>query len=130
MANPRQVYDVCARMVDSFPQVTWSLHLHNTRDMALANALAAMQAGITILEGAVGGMGGCPYAPGATGNIATEDLVNMLHEMGVETGVDLDALIAVARTLQEVVPHPLDSAMVRAGRKVLLPAPKEQQKIA
>lgn len=129
VADPLHTYNVCAHMVDKFPDVKWHLHLHNTRDMALANALAAMQAGITILEGAVGGMGGCPYAPGATGNIATEDLVNMLHEMGIETGIDLDALIAVARTLQEVVPHPLDSAMVRAGRKVLLPAPMEQQKV-
>ena len=130
VANPRQVYDTCARLLDSFPDVHWSLHMHNTRDMALANILAAMQAGITAFDGAVGGLGGCPYAPGATGNVATEDLVNMLQEMGVETGIDLDALIGVARMVQEVVPHRLDSAMVRAGKRTdLKPAPSEQQKI-
>ncbi len=130
VANPRQVYDVTAHLLDSFPEVKWSLHLHNTRDMALANTLAAMQAGLTRFDGAVGGLGGCPYAPGATGNVATEDLVNMLHEMGIETGVDLDKLIAVAKMVQEVVPHRLDSAIVRAGKRTdLKPAPKEQQKI-
>lgn len=130
VANPRLVYDVTAHLLDTFPDLTWSLHLHNTRDMALANTLAAMQAGLTRFDGAVGGLGGCPYAPGATGNIATEDMVNMLHEMGVETGVDLDKLIAVAKMVQEVVPHRLDSAMVRAGtRTELRAAPKEQQKV-
>lgn len=130
VANPRQMYDVCAHMLDSFPQVGWSLHLHNTRDMALANVVAALQAGIASFDGAVGGLGGCPYAPGATGNVATEDMVNMLHEMGIETGIDLDALLAVARSLQEVIPHRLDSAMVRAGRGADLKcAPGEQQKI-
>ena len=130
VANPRQVYEVCCHMLDRFPQVTWSLHLHNTRDMALANVVAAMQAGITRFDGAVGGLGGCPYAPGATGNVATEDLVNMLAEMGIETGVDLDALIAVAKMVQDLVPHRLDSSMVRAGKRTdLKPAPREQQKI-
>jgi hydroxymethylglutaryl-CoA lyase len=121
---------VCAHMLDRFPGVTWSLHLHNTRDMALANVVTGMQAGIDRFEAAVGGLGGCPYAPGATGNVATEDLVNMLHEMGIETGVDLDALIRVAKMVQEVVPHPLDSAIVRAGTATnLASAPKEQQKV-
>ncbi len=130
VANPRQVYDTMARLLDKFPQVQWSLHLHNTRDMALANVVAAMQAGITRFDGAVGGLGGCPYAPGATGNVATEDLVNMLHEMGTETGVDLDRMIALAKVVREVIPHPLDSFMVRAGKRTdLKPAPKEQQKI-
>lgn len=130
VANPRQVYDVAAHMLDKFPRVTWNLHLHNTRDMALANIVAAMQAGMTNFESSIGGLGGCPYAPNATGNVATEDLVNMLTEMGIETGVDLDALIALARRIQEVVPHRLDSSMVRAGRRTdLKPAPKEQQKI-
>lgn len=130
VANPRQVYDVSAFLLDKFPDVTWNLHLHNTRDMALANVVAAMQAGITRFDGAIGGLGGCPYAPGATGNVATEDMVNMLHEMGIETGIDLDALITVARMVQEVVPHKLDSCMVKAGKRTdLKPAPKEQQKI-
>jgi hydroxymethylglutaryl-CoA lyase len=130
VANPRQVYDSCARLLDRFPDVTWTLHLHNTRDMALANVVAAMQAGVTRFDGAVGGLGGCPYAPGATGNVATEDLVNMLVEMGVETGVDLDALIAVAKVVQSLVPHRLDSCIVRAGKRTeLKPPPTAQQKI-
>ncbi|MGE5619503.1 MAG: hydroxymethylglutaryl-CoA lyase [Sphingomonadaceae bacterium] len=130
VANPRQVYDVAAYMLDRFPDIQWNLHMHNTRDMALANILAAMQAGITSFESSIGGLGGCPYAPGATGNVATEDLVNMLTEMGIETGVDLDALIAIAKRVQEVVPHRLDSCMVRAGKRTdLKPAPKAQEKI-
>lgn len=130
VANPRQVYNVMAHLTDKFPEVTWNLHLHNTRDMALANVLAALQAGVSSFDGAIGGLGGCPYAPGATGNIATEDMVNMLHEMGVETGIDLDALIAVAKQLQEVIPHTLGSCMVKAGKRTdLKPAPKEQQKV-
>lgn len=130
VANPVQMYEVCSHMLDKFPQVNWSLHLHNTRDMALANVVMAMQAGMTYFEAAIGGLGGCPYAPGATGNVATEDLVNMLHEMGIETGIDLDALIGVAKMVQEVIPHRLDSSMVRAGRGTeLKPAPREQQKV-
>jgi len=131
VADPLQVYNVAARMLDRFPDVRWNLHLHNTRDMALPNIFAAMQAGMTSFESSIGGLGGCPYAPGATGNVATEDLVNMLAEMGIETGVDLDALIAIAKRLEEIVPHRLDSCMVRAGKRTdLQAAPKEQQKLA
>ncbi|MHB1162101.1 MAG: hydroxymethylglutaryl-CoA lyase [Chloroflexota bacterium] len=130
VGNPRQVYDVAAHMLDKFPDIQWNLHMHNTRDMALANILAAMQAGVTSFESSIGGLGGCPYAPNATGNVATEDLVNMLTEMGVETGVELDALIAIAKRIQEVVPHRLDSCMVKAGKRTdLKPAPRAQEKI-
>ncbi len=130
VGNPKQVYDICSHLLDRYPDAHWSLHFHNTRDMALANTLAAMQAGMTHFDGSVGGLGGCPYAPGATGNVATEDLVNMLHEMGVETGIDLDTLIAVAKMVAAQVPHPLDSCMVKAGKRTdLKPAPREQQKI-
>jgi len=129
VANPRQVYDVCAHLLDTHPDVQWTLHLHNTRGMALANVVAAMQAGLTRFDGAAGGMGGCPYAPGATGNVATEDLVHMLHEMGVDTGIDLEALLAVARRLQEIIPHRLESAMLRAGMRCAVPPPAGQEKI-
>ena len=108
----------------------FTLHLHNTRDMALANVVAAMQAGMTCFDGAIGGLGGCPYAPGATGNVSTEDLVYMIQEMGIETGIDIDRLLAVSRMLQEVIPHKLDSALLKAGKRTdLKPAPKEQEKI-
>jgi hydroxymethylglutaryl-CoA lyase len=130
VANPLQVYRVVSHMLDKYPQVTWNLHLHNTRDMALANTLAALQAGLNRFDGGVAGLGGCPYAPGASGNIATEDMVNMLHEMGIETGIDLDKLLIVARKHKEFIDHPLDSALLRAGKRTdLKPAPKAQQKI-
>jgi hydroxymethylglutaryl-CoA lyase len=130
VANPLQVYRVASHMRANYPQVTWTLHLHNTRDMALANVLAGMQAGIDRFDGGVAGLGGCPYAPGASGNIATEDLVNMLHEMGIRTGIDLDELIAVARKHRDFIDHPLDSAVLRAGKRTdLKPAPKGQQKV-
>ncbi|HZK66299.1 MAG TPA: hydroxymethylglutaryl-CoA lyase [Chloroflexota bacterium] len=130
VANPRQMYNVSAHMLDRFPEVQWSVHLHNTRDMALANVVAAMQAGITRFEGSIGGLGGCPYAPNATGNVSTEDMVYMLHEMGVETEVDFDALLEVSRIVKDAVPHPLDSAVLKAGKRTdLRPAPKAQEKI-
>ena len=131
VANPQLVYDLSSHMLTKYPEVTWNLHLHNTRDMALANTLAAMEAGMARFDGGAGGLGGCPYAPGATGNIATEDMVNMLHGMGVETGVDLDRLLAAAAMQKAFIPHPLDSALLRAGRgNVLLKAPERQRKIA
>ncbi|HWT82181.1 MAG TPA: hydroxymethylglutaryl-CoA lyase, partial [Candidatus Methylomirabilis sp.] len=99
-ANPKQVYDVCASLKDRYPDILWALHLHNTRDLALANTLAAMEAGMRDFDSAIGGLGGCPYAPNATGNVSTEDLVNMLEEMGVATGVNLDALLAVGEMVQ------------------------------
>lgn len=130
VANPRQTYDICCHLLDKFPDAVFTMHMHNTRDMALANTVAAMQAGMTRFDGAVGGLGGCPYAPGATGNVATEDLVNMLTEMGVETGIDLDAVIAVAKRVREVVNHRLDSTMVTAGKRTdLKPAPACQEKL-
>lgn len=116
MANPAQVYRTMLALQERFPNVSWTLHLHDTRGMALANVVAGLQAGITHFDSAAGGLGGCPYAPGATGNVATEDLVHMLHEMGIETGVDLDAVIRVAKRLREIVGHDLESRILRAGK--------------
>ncbi|MBV8073886.1 MAG: hydroxymethylglutaryl-CoA lyase [Candidatus Eremiobacteraeota bacterium] len=90
-------------------------HFHDTRNTAVANALAAIEAGATILDASVGGVGGCPFAPAATGNVATEDLVYMLHGMGYETGIDLDRLISVAKWLEKELGHPVPSALKRAG---------------
>ncbi len=92
------------------------IHLHDTRNAGLANAAAALEGGATLLDSSVGGIGGCPYAPGATGNVATEDLVYLLDGEGVETGVDLDALIGVARWLEGVLGRPLPGGVYRAGR--------------
>ena len=91
------------------------VHLHNTRNTGYANALAALDSGATILDASVGGLGGCPYAPRATGNIATEDLVYLLEGEGVATGVDLDALVAVSEWLEGVLGRRLDGYVYRAG---------------
>lgn len=116
MANPRQVYELGSYMVKRYPQVRWVMHFHNTRDMALANIVAAMQAGITVFDGAFAGLGGCPFAPGASGNVATEDVIHMLHEMGIDTGIDLLKAMDTARLTQRLVGHETDSAVLRAGR--------------
>ncbi|MDR5695333.1 MAG: hydroxymethylglutaryl-CoA lyase [Armatimonadota bacterium] len=92
------------------------VHLHNTRNTGLANAYVAMEEGASVFDASVGGIGGCPFAPRAAGNIATEDLVYMLDGEGIETGIDLDGLIAVARWLEEVLGHPLPGQVYRAGR--------------
>ena len=119
MANPVQVGELFAlareRLGARPPEVEITAHFHNTRGAGLANALAALQAGVTSFESSFGELGGCPVPAGATGNIATEDLVSMLHEMGVETGIDLPALIACARRAQEILGRPLGSHTLVAG---------------
>ena len=115
MANPRQVYDLASMARSEFPEVSWFLHFHNTRGMALANVTAGMLAGIIRFDASLAGLGGCPFAPGASGNVASEDLLHMMDEMGIETGVDLRKMIALARQLQEWVGHPTDSSVLRAG---------------
>ncbi|MQA85899.1 MAG: hydroxymethylglutaryl-CoA lyase [Streptosporangiales bacterium] len=116
IADPALVYETMSRLGADFPDVTFGLHLHNTRGMGLANAVAGLRAGVTAFDASIGGLGGCPFAPGASGNIATEDLVHMLWLMGVQTGVDLDALLAVSRgDVAGAVDHPLESAVAKAG---------------
>jgi hydroxymethylglutaryl-CoA lyase len=130
VANPRLVYDVVSHMLDKYPDVHFHMHFHNNRGLAMANILAAMQAGVTEFDTAIGGLGGCPYAPNASGNIATEDVVNMMTEMGIETEVDLDALLMVSEMVKKVIPHPLDSAVVKSGKPwVLQTAPDCQIKV-
>jgi len=113
VAVPRQVRDVIGRA--RLPGTTVGAHLHNTRNTGYANALAALEAGATVLDGSVGGIGGCPFAPRATGNIGTEDLVYVLHGEGIETGIDLEALIGVAEWLEGVLERPLEGYVYRAG---------------
>jgi hydroxymethylglutaryl-CoA lyase len=114
-ANPSQVYRRAASVRDRWPHVEIGIHLHDTRGLGLANALAAIQAGMRRLEASVGGIGGCPFAPKATGNVCSEDLVYMLEAMGIATGIDLNALIEIARRIPEIVRHPVPSRMVAAG---------------
>jgi hydroxymethylglutaryl-CoA lyase len=116
MANPRQVFDVASHMTAAFPGIQWVLHLHNTRDMALANIVAGIQAGVRMFDGAFAGLGGCPFAPGASGNVATEDIIHMLHEMGIDTGVDLLKAMDTARLAAGIVGHDAGSAVLKAGR--------------
>lgn len=115
MANPRQVFELFGRLRDRLPQVTPAVHLHNTRGSGAANLLAALQAGVEVVDSSLGGLGGCPYAPGATGNVASEDMIHMLHEMDVETGVDLHGLIALARQAEGWLGQPLPGQVMRAG---------------
>ncbi|MGI6784007.1 MAG: hydroxymethylglutaryl-CoA lyase [Aminivibrio sp.] len=114
MANPAQVYDLSSEMKREFPDVRWFLHFHNTRGMALANTVAGLQAGVIRFDASLAGLGGCPYAPGASGNIASEDMIHMFHEMGIDTGIDLGKMIALAKKLRDWAGH-ADSAILKAG---------------
>lgn len=116
MAVPNQVYDLCTMVQKKYPAVRWWLHFHNTRGMGMANILAAMEAGITQFDASLGGLGGCPFVPGAAGNVTTEDVVHMMDEMGVYTGIDLLKLMDVAREMQYFVGHATDSYVLKAGR--------------
>jgi hydroxymethylglutaryl-CoA lyase len=115
MANPVQVRGFFERARAELPGVELTAHFHNTRGQGLANVLAALDAGCESFESSFGELGGCPFPPGATGNIATEDLVSMLHEMGIETGIDLEKLLLAAREAQEVLGRPLGSHTLLAG---------------
>jgi hydroxymethylglutaryl-CoA lyase len=116
MANPAQVRDFFGAARDALGgELELTAHFHNTRGQGLANVLAALEQGIDSFESSFGELGGCPVPPGATGNIATEDLVSMLHEMGIETGISLERLIAAARAAQDVLGRPLGSHVLTAG---------------
>jgi len=116
MANPRQVREFFTIAGDWLGDaVELTAHFHNTRGQGLANVLAALDVGVQSFESSFGELGGCPVPAGATGNIASEDLVSMLHEMGIETGIDLGALLACARRVQEILGRPLGSHTLVAG---------------
>jgi hydroxymethylglutaryl-CoA lyase len=115
MANPAQVREFFERGGRELPEVELTAHFHNTRGQGLANVLAALESGCESFESSFGELGGCPVPPGATGNIASEDLVSMLEEMGIDTGIDLDLLIAAAREAQRVLGRPLGSHTLLAG---------------
>jgi isopropylmalate/homocitrate/citramalate synthase len=115
VAVPSQVWDVMGRLLDAVPDPSLAVHFHDTRGTALANVMAALQAGIDVVDSSAGGLGGCPYAPGASGNLATEDLLYMLHGMGIETGVSLDAVAAASRALGEKLGRALPSRYLQAA---------------
>lgn len=130
MANPKQVYEYLGVLKDAYPNMKYSMHFHNTRGMAFANVIASLLQNVTHFDSSVAGLGGCPYAPGATGNIATEDLVHSLHEMGIETGIHLDKIIEVASNIKKKLGHDGGSYMLKAGPNSKLSIrPKEQKKL-
>ncbi len=116
MGHPKQVLDLCTEVRERWPGLELALHFHNTRGMGLANVLSGLAAGVQHYEACLGGLGGCPFAPGATGNICTEDLVHMLECMGYTTGVNLDKLLAVSKRLGAIVSHDLPGQVVKAGK--------------
>jgi hydroxymethylglutaryl-CoA lyase len=113
VGNPRQVFELVTRLAGQIPAAEMRLHFHDTRGMALANVVAAMQAGAAQFDGSIGGLGGCPYAPGASGNVATEDMVAMLHRIGIATGVDETALVEAAWLAEDIIGRPLEGRVKR-----------------
>jgi hydroxymethylglutaryl-CoA lyase len=122
MAFPSQVGALCAAARERFASLELTLHFHNTRGMALANTLAALAAGIDRFDASLGGLGGCPYAPGATGNVCTEELVHMLELEGYDTGVDLAAVLHASALLPGLIGHDVPSQLLKAGRRLDLHA--------
>ncbi len=115
MAQPSQVAAMCEVLQKQFPNLQLTLHFHNTRGMGLANVLASVQTGIERFDGSLGGLGGCPYAPGASGNICSEDAIHMLEAMGHDTGIDLKRLLQSARHLPEIVGHTVPGQVAKSG---------------
>ncbi len=120
MATPPVVRSVAAAIRRRIPDLELTLHFHNTRGLGLVNVMTGLELGITHFEGSIGGLGGCPFAPGATGNVCTEDVVNLMHELGIETGIDLDALCAVARRVERILGRTLPGQVMRAGPRAKL----------
>ena len=130
MAYPTQVTRLTHRFKQRFPQTEMTLHFHNTRGMGLANVLAGIAAGADRFDASFGGIGGCPYAPGATGNVCTEEIVHALELMGYDTGVDLERLLGASRRLPGLIGHDIPSQLVKAGRRLdLHPPPADFEQI-
>ena len=119
MATPTVVTEAVNAIRDMVPDFDITLHFHNTRGIGLANVMTGLNLGITDYESCFGGMGGCPFAPNATGNICSEDLIYLLHEMGIETGINLDQLINIAKKVENLVGHRLPGQVMRAGPRLL-----------
>ena len=120
MATPPIVERTVGFLKDRFPDLPIALHYHNTRGLGLVNVMTGLELGIEVFESSIGGTGGCPFAPGATGNICTEDLVNMLNELGIETGIDLAQLIEIAHAVEAALGHELPGQIMKAGPRLNL----------
>jgi len=121
IAHPKQVHGLVSKLIDAVGKERLAMHFHDTRGTALANVLASLELGIRVFDSSLGGLGGCPYAPAATGNVATEDVVYMLQGMGHQTGIDLSELIKINHWMTEQIQHELPSRVGRAGLPRLLP---------
>jgi hydroxymethylglutaryl-CoA lyase len=120
MATPTRVTHLVGEFRSAYAGTPLNLHFHNTRGTGLANVLAALQLGVADFDASVGGLGGCPYAPGATGNVCTEDFVHMVEDMGIDTGIDLDAMVEAAREAERLIGRTLPSQVLRAGPRTRL----------
>lgn len=118
MATPPIVRMLCGTILKTYPEVDLALHFHNTRGIGLVNVYQALQMGLASFESSVAGLGGCPFAPGATGNVCTEDLVYLLHELNIETDIDLRALLAIARRVEQVIGRTLPGQVMKAGLRL------------
>lgn len=116
MAVPKQVEELCTHVKEKFPEVVYWMHFHNTRGMAMANIIAAMAAGMTRFDTSFGGLGGCPFVPGAAGNISSEDVIHMCDASGIETGIDVLKVMELSGKLRELLGHDMDSYVLKAGR--------------
>ena len=126
MGTPRRVREVIDALRDKCPEVTLNMHFHDTRGTGLANVVTALDLGVDYFDASIGGMGGSPFAAGATGNIATEDLVHMLIDMEIETGVDIERLLQAARIAQEVIADELPSKLLKSGPRWAVEGPITQ----
>jgi hydroxymethylglutaryl-CoA lyase len=116
MAYPSQVFELCTLVLQKYPDVVWWLHFHNTRGLGIANILAGMQAGVSRFDVSFAGLGGCPFVPGAAGNVSSEDVLHMCSEMGIETGIDLDKAIRTGREVADLLDTRFGSYLLRAGK--------------
>lgn len=128
MAYPSQVFKMCIEMRCKYPQIGWWLHFHNTRGLGIANIVAGMQADVSNFDVSFAGLGGCPFVPGAAGNVSSEDVIHMCEEMGIHSGINLDQAMEIAREVAGLVGHPTDSYLLRAGKSkdLLRELPKGQ----
>lgn len=115
MANPAMVYRVCSELREHFPRIQFKTHFHNARGLGLSNVIAAMHAGLTEFDASFAGLGGCPFVPEAAGNIATEDLLNLFNELGIETGIDINKTLKIGKQVEQIVGHAGNSFVLRAG---------------
>lgn len=116
LGNPRQVEEMLLSLREKYPKLHFALHIHDTRGLGMANVLAALKTGVTTFEASIGGMGGCPFVPRASGNLPTEDVAYMFSEMGIETGLDMEKLLACSLKLEEILGHKLPSRQLNLGR--------------